>query len=524
MNCKETGSFYTPSAIADWMVEHALKFKPENKSPVFLEPSVGDGVFVSALHKRLGKKIKIDAVELTNTAAEKVMQNYPGVSLAHKDFLEWEAKTTYDYIFGNPPYIVKKKLTTKQAELCKNIHIGAGLEAREVANIWTSFVVKCSKMLKKQGTLAFVLPTELLQVNYSEEIRELLLAEFGRVEIISFRKLAFADIEQDTVLLFATNASNADAGFYFAEVEDVKCLAEKQIVFEQRVVRKGQKWSLLALSQDDLDFLEEIKNRLPIVADLCDSSAGIVTAANDFFILSQADVKKNCLEKFVKPIIQKGHFVNGSSELTLEDYQNLLTNNIPCQLLDLKGIEEKKFNKGLLSYLKLGEERNLHQRYKCKLRDRWFDVPSVWKSEGFFFKRSHLYPKLLVNDANVYVTDSAYRIRMKGNKSINSFVSCFYTSLTMLFAELQGRYYGGGVLELTPNEFKRLPVVDVEFDDGEYHRFSERFRSKSSIEELLASNDEVILNKTNLLTKTDMDRLNFLYRKVKGKRLRSNAW
>ena len=33
----------------------------------------------------------------------------------------------------------------------------------------------------------------------------------------------------------------------------------------------------------------------------------------------------------------------------------------------------------------------------------------------------------------------------------------FYNSLTLLYAEIAGRFYGGGVLELSPKEFRSLP-------------------------------------------------------------------
>ena len=46
---------------------------------------------------------------------------------------------------------------------------------------------------------------------------------------------------------------------------------------------------------------------------------------------------------------------------------------------------------------------------------------------------------------------------------------CFYNSLTLAQCEFVGRYYAGGVSELTPNEFRTisLPYRNIEANDIE---------------------------------------------------------
>jgi hypothetical protein len=73
-------------------------------------------------------------------------------------------------------------------------------------------------------------------------------------------------------------------------------------------------------------------------------------------------------------------------------------------------------------------------------------------------KRAHHYPRLLCNRAGAYTTDTAYRIRPT-RLSATGLVAGFVNSLTLLAAELEGRHYGGGVLELVPSEIERLPVL-----------------------------------------------------------------
>jgi adenine-specific DNA-methyltransferase len=47
---------------------------------------------------------------------------------------------------------------------------------------------------------------------------------------------------------------------------------------------------------------------------------------------------------------------------------------------------------------------------------------------------------------------------MKEDYDLNSLIFSFYNTLTLLMSEIEGRYYGGGVLELIPSEFKKLPI------------------------------------------------------------------
>jgi len=525
VNDKKRGSFYTPEEIALWISQRSFSSNSlratTNKPLSVLEPSCGNGSFLKAIKSlpKYRKRITIDAVESDTIVIEKTKNQYSEVNFYHEDFLFWNNEKKYDVILGNPPYIVKKMLTLDQSAQCKKIHFTAGLQNREIANIWTAFVIKCSGFLSNKGVLALVLPTELLQVNYAKEIRNYLLDNFKRIEIISFRHLTFESVEQDTVILMAYK-SHIEEGLYFSEATSISELSEN-LNFDRHHGDNDSKWSSYILKEEEIKFIKNISQKCSKVSDLCSSVAGIVTAANNYFIVSKKIVDEYSLQSFVKPIIQKGMFVNGSAELSDSDYELLTKEEKPCYILDLNNIPESNFTNGLKSYLKIGEKEDIPQRYKCQLRKRWFDIPSIWKSEGFFFKRVHHYPKLLVNKANVYVTDSAYRIRMKEGIDVENFTMSFYNSLTLLFAELNGRYYGGGVLELTPNEFKGLPIPKYIDQPNDYKKFIRIFSEKNSIEEFLIDNDRKTLSSIEGLSDMDITHIHELYKKVKNRRLRS---
>lgn len=89
-----------------------------------------------------------------------------------------------------------------------------------------------------------------------------------------------------------------------------------------------------------------------------------------------------------------------------------------------------------------------------KNRKPWYGVPIVKNGEVFFFKRYDKIPRVCVNEADIYTTDIAYNMRLNKGYERESVAFCFYNSLTLTQCEYYGRYYAGGVSELTPSEFK----------------------------------------------------------------------
>ena len=122
--------------------------------------------------------------------------------------------------------------------------------------------------------------------------------------------------------------------------------------------------------------------------------------------------------------------------------------------------------KNVQEYIKTGEEEDLHTRYKCRIREPWYKVPSVYSKDLGMLKRSHDTPRLIFNEIEAYTTDTAYRITSHSTDA-SILACCFLNPLTAICAELEGRYYGGGVLELVPSEIKNLYIPipkNIEFD------------------------------------------------------------
>ncbi|MES2618112.1 MAG: N-6 DNA methylase [Bacteroidota bacterium] len=500
-NRKLIGSFYTPKIIADFLVDY-LSNKLMGDNLTVLEPSAGDGVFIQSIYNQqlLLKKIKkVVAVEREGEELNKVRAITLSESLQtiHSDFLDFQNGNNqkFDLVIGNPPYIKKNLLEEKQISICESIHkIFPDLSENKMKNIWTAFLVRSINFVNEKGVLAFVLPSELLQVKFASELRALILKEFERVEIFTFNELLFKDCKgQDTLLLIGERKSK-NKGVYYCNIDKVSSLEEKKIDLAQNVNIRESKWTHHHLTTDEIELLEKVKKQLQIINYYCSSKAGIVTAANNYFIVDAKTVKEYSLTKYVKEIIQKGSFVNGSVILTEAEFESLVNQSKPTFLIALNKATKIKSNERLFQYLEKGLSLKINERYKTSIRDKWYEVPNIGTApEAFFFKRCNEYPKLIKNDANVLATDSAYKIGMKDSFNIDNLIYSFYNSLTLAFAELNGRYYGGGVLELTPNEFKNLPIPYLNISKKDFNLFVKAFKDKDSIKEICQKNDGIIL-------------------------------
>lgn len=523
MDKKNTGSYYTPSYLASFISKRVLTHFESRTRMSILEPSVGDGAFISELEKEKKVNINLTALDINEvelkTASEK--WNKKTASFVKTDFLEYSATKQYTAVIGNPPYVKKNILTSKQIGLSKEIHSNENLTEASVKNIWTTFLVKANTLLAKNGILAFVLPSELLQVKFAEEIREYLKKEFERIEIFTFNDLMFECKGQDTIVLFAYKKAE-QKGEFFTNISSKESLEQNSFVLKNNnlLVKSKVKWTHHFLTSDELTFIDNLKKELKTVNDYSDSKPGIVTAANKFFIIDKETEKQYNLSKYTIPIIQKGLFVNGSVIFNDEDIQKLEENKRPTKLLQLN--DNDKISKNLREYLDIGELEEIPDRYKCRIRKNWYVIPNISeKPDAFFFKRSHLYPKLLKNNSNAFVTDSAYKIKMKNGYDLNSFIYSFYNTLTLLLSEIEGRYYGGGVLELTPSEFKKLSIPYTKIDNIQFDNFTDRFENKNNIEHLLAQNDFNILNPILGLSKKDIEKLTAIRNKLTKKRMRN---
>jgi len=483
------GVVYTPLPVTQVVVAQAMAKLDASRPKTVLEPSCGDGSFIRTLSDH--SVFDLYALDKDDAAISKCESEFGDVSLFCGDFFQdfpdcWP--TSFDLIVGNPPYVSWHRCDARTRALLDKICDDFGYEHRFLKNAWAGFVVKATMKLSENGVLAFVIPYEFLTVSYGKHLRDWMERQFSSIDIYIPNEKAFKLIDQDAVTIIAAKGKDTCK----TTLHRVSSLAADIIQSSCQVSSGGSKSSPLGMKgflidADALDLIHKLEQRCPPVSDFCESAAGTVTAANDFFILSRDDVALYKLKRWARPIIKKSSFLGDTVDFSMENFEDIDGSGKACYLLDFGKLKADKLPKAVERYLAIGEEQGIHQRYKCRHRTDWFKVPVVTENEGFFFKRSHVVPRLCVNSYGALATDSAYHIRMKPGESVHDLCASFYNSLTLLFAEIEGRFYGGGVLELTPNEFRRLPLPRSKFSLSEFSKFQGKFslsdHGKSAIQQ-----------------------------------------
>jgi len=216
--------------------------------------------------------------------------------------------------------------------------------------------------------------------------------------------------------------------------------------------------------------------------------------------------------------------VNSSLVIDKKVISELDKQNEDIYLISIPAIGKKDLSSDLMKYIEIGEDNKIDQRYKCKKRPYWYSVPYLWKSSAMFVKRTHMMPKLIINEANVYVTDSFYRVNVLDKFDTNNLAFSFHNSLTMVLAELRGRFYGGGVLELTPNEFKSLKVPYIkELSKANFQKLKYLIENDSQLADILDFADRIILQDEMEFADKDIKKLRLIHKSLVNRRLKKKV-
>jgi len=532
---KLRGGFYTPPLIAKFILKWAVN---GNKNYDVLEPSCGDGVFLEQIKEKGFEYKSITAIETDEDEVEKARKiHLPKTNVINEDFLTYcnSTRSEFDLVIGNPPYIRYQYFNKEQRAEAEKIFLRAGLKYSKLTNAWVSFIVGSCLLLKDKGKIGFVLPAELLQVSYAKQLRNYLTHFYNKINIVSFKKLVFPLIQQEVVLLLCERGNNGGHLIEHLELKDASELENLDVTKlkspKKKIDFKSNKWTFYFLSQKEIDFIEKLLNQKEIkpLSHYANAEVGITTGSNEFFTISKETAEQFHLQNYTKRMVGRSVQVP-SAIFTEQDWKENTKTGVRAYFLKFPQIKELQKNKKAIEYIKAGEEKKLNRLYKCRIRDEWQIVPSTWVSEALFIRRNNIYPKLVVNEANAYTTDTMHRVTIKkdtkllsGNKvNMNALVASYYNSLSLAFAEICGRSHGGGALELMPNEVESILLPYREENAELLDKIDSMMRKGKNINEILEFTDKKILKVGYGFSDEEIKLANNIWKKLLNRRLGRN--
>jgi adenine-specific DNA methylase len=426
--------------------------------PRIVEPSCGDG---RILRELAGRSSEVQGVELLAGEAAKSRAFAPVDAANLFSWLVENQAAGWDGVAGNPPYIRFGNWASEQREPALELMRREGLLPTRLTNAWVPFVVASTVLARDGGRVGLVLPAELLQVGYAAPLREFLLTRYREITLVTFARLLFDGILQE-VVLFCGVVGAGPARIRTIGLGDADELdsADLDVDSAPALLHEKEKWTQYFLDPATIELLRRLKQSGALVrlGSLADVDVGIVTGRNSFFTFTDTQADELGLRPYCVPLVSRSSQLSGLVYDTDCRVSDIATGH-RTWLLDAP---EHPADPALAAHIGEGESAGVHRGYKCSIRTPWWRTPSLWVPDLFMLRQIHLAPRLTVNAAAATSTDTVHRVRLIGapesRDDPRALAAVFHNSATFAFAEIMGRSYGGGILELEPREAEQLPI------------------------------------------------------------------
>ncbi|HEU5269905.1 MAG TPA: class I SAM-dependent methyltransferase [Jatrophihabitans sp.] len=514
---KLRGGFYSPQSLVRVCLDRVQSLLTTEGPIRLLEPSAGDGAFVAGIARHpLGERVSwMTAIEIVDTeagACRSVLANseLPG-AVVEGSALAWATAThePYDAAVGNPPFVRFQFVDSSEATHTAVIGERTGVLFKGVSNLWLPILVSAVAALRPGGAFAFIVPAECFTGVSGHHVREWIVDHVHELHVDLFPPGSFPGVLQEVVILSGRVLAEGDEPTRRLRMRKHGEYGMRE--WTHQVMAEHKTWTRYLLTPELVAQIESVLalESVGLLGGVAKFEVATVTGANTYFCVADRTLDEYDLREWARPLLPRTRHAAGLI-YTAEDHKLLAAHSHPAHLLDfaVSAADPLKREKPR-SYLQLGEAQELHLRYKCSIRTPWYQVPVVAPGVLMMAKRSHLFPRVVVNDAGVLTTDTIYRGRLLPETQLTAraFAAAFHNSLTLLTAEIEGRSFGGGVLELVPSEISRLAIPHPEDMGDEFDRLDWVCRSAGGEESdgLIEETDRLVTKKTPGLTKSLMD-------------------
>lgn len=464
---KLRGGFYSPPGLVKACLDRVHALTSGQAALRILEPSAGDGAFIRGLarHDLSSQVSHVTAVEVNIAEAEKCRQSMranalPGTVIP-KSMLNGARSVLgqYEATVGNPPFLRFQFLAEEDRRGALEVARESGVELGGVSNLWIPIFLSALNRLVSDGAFAFIVPAECFTGISASAVRRWLTRNVTELQVDIFPPGSFPTVLQEIVVISGRRAGRPVA---MPGIRVVEHHGGTPSTWTHELDEATTTWTRYLLTPTQLSALSAVSSskafhRFSEVARLIVST---VTGANEYFSVDDNTLSRYALETWALPLLARIRYAPGIV-FDDSDHKQLAVTGSVRWLLDFSAeLPSPEAAKLPSRYLRLGEEQVLNRRYKCRIRAPWYRVPVVNPGRLLLSKRSHRYPRLVLNEAGVVTTDTIYQGHMNARYADHEadLVVGFHNTVTLLTAELEGRSFGGGVLELVPTEIGRLTV------------------------------------------------------------------
>lgn len=526
------GVVQTPGGVAKILARWALR----NRSDVSVEPSCGEGAILDAMLARLAEfdtldstPVHITGIELSGRYALRTkhrLEEKYGIpidvrSTGYFSYLAERDAEEVDAIVGNPPFLRSAEMPRDERETALSLLEQWGWSPSRGMNSWAYFLLASLSLLRTGGRVAMVVPSELLQADYARVVRRALACEFGQVLVVLIRGNVFPEVDQNAVLVLGQKGGPPKLEFITASSGDLLRGVFEETSLAMPDVSSSGRWDANLLPARARSVMREVDQVEGTIAfgECANVDVGVVTGQNSFFLLTNAETRMLAARRVTRRVLGRTRYLKGLS-LSSGEWK-VIEEESPSNLLVIG--PNTHLSAQLEAYLAEGEISGIPLQHKCGRRKLWYSVPSTWVPDAFLSRQFGTYPRLCLNEVKATCTDTILRVCFEPGLAQESVAARFINSLTFAHAELVGRRYGGGVLELMPRDAEqlRLPEPGFVVPSSIWSELDRCLRARQ-VEEALDIGDQLFLREQLGMPRTRLREYRRAWHRLRDWRLRTN--
>jgi type I restriction enzyme M protein len=431
----------------------------------------------------------------------------------------------FDAVVGNPPYTRQEEIPEIGVDKEKLIESALkDLSGKKVADIGKRagihayFFVHGTKFLKEGGHFGFIVSNSWLDVDYGKGLQEFFLNNYKIITIIESKvERWFVEADINTCIIILQKCRDKKernenlVRFAYLKQPLRNFIPPAQDIWEKQVERLnaidklrktilphesfyenedlrifpksqkelwdegydteekkyiGAKWGKY-LKAPDIFFkiIEKGKEKLVPLKDIAEVSRGFTTGANEFFYLTEEEIKRRRIEKmFWMHKSVKGRWDPNYVIKSPRECKSIVVNPKDLKYRVLIIHKDKKDLKGMnvLKYIEEGERKGFNKRPTCGGRERWYELSEVKTSiiwiKGIWDR--HFIP---IADFRPFIDQQLYAIQLKKKLKPQLISALLNSTYLNIFQELTGRVnFGEGILWIAVYEPTQLLVINPE--------------------------------------------------------------
>lgn len=457
---KRLGQVATPEPIARLMARWVMSANPHT----VLDPAAGLGGLLAACRK-INPQAALVGVERDSGTIQHAITTAPrGAKLILADYLKSDAGL-FDGIIANPPYVKAQRLDYSEQDW-RYFEENLGTSLDRLTNLYALFLLKVWRDLAPRGRAAIILPSEFLNANFGDEIKEQLVRVIRPAGLAVFAPTVklFDNALTTSAIVFMEKNREPGSSSIVARVESVveaerfvglllskRALCGDHGNMDLSILNPQTKWINLLLNATVPPDSVLLPKR---VGDYFDCRRGIATGANDYFCLSRLDmVEHHLTETQLEPCVTKAVDADGLV-FTRAKFVALAATDRRCFLLN-----PSQCCQSLMNYLKRGERRGIPRRHLPSHRPIWYmpenrAVADLWVA---VFSRESA--KFILNTSGAKNLTCFHGLYAKpGCETLPPLMTLFLNSSAGRRAFSQvNRFYGGGLNKLEPKDVEDMP-------------------------------------------------------------------